>query len=94
MAEPLPEEGRKELFAALVAAQDGGLGVAASRKKVAAEYGLTPKQVEEIEREGLDAQWPPLGSERSSSGPRSVHRLPRPPQSVHDGEQVCAGPRA
>jgi hypothetical protein len=56
----LPDESRKQIFAALVAAQDGGLDVAASRKKVAADHGLTPKQVEKIEREGLDAQWPPL----------------------------------
>ena len=35
--ESLTEERRREIFAALVAAQDAGLGVAASRKKVAAE---------------------------------------------------------
>ncbi len=61
MPEPLPEDRRKEMFAALVAAQDGGLDVAASRKKVAAEFGVTAKQVEKVEKEGLDAQWPPLG---------------------------------
>ena len=47
--------------AALVAAQDGGLGVDASRRQVAAEHGLTTRQVEKIEREGLKAEWPPLG---------------------------------
>jgi hypothetical protein len=61
MAETLPEERRRAVFAALVAAQDGGLDVATSRGQVAAEHGLTRKQVERIEREGLDAQWPPLG---------------------------------
>jgi hypothetical protein len=61
MAESLSDERRREVFAALVAAQDSGLNVPASRKRVAAEHGLTPKQVEKIEREGLDAQWPPLG---------------------------------
>jgi hypothetical protein len=61
MAEVLTEERRREVFAALVAAQDGGLDVSASRKKVAADHGLTPKRVEKIEREGLDAEWPPLG---------------------------------
>ena len=60
MADPIPVERRREIFAALVAAQDSGLDVAASRKKVAAEYGLTVKAVEKIEKEGLDAQWPPL----------------------------------
>jgi hypothetical protein len=61
MAEVLTEERRREVFAALVAAQDGGLDVSASRRKVAAEHGLTSKRVEKIEREGLDAEWPPLG---------------------------------
>jgi hypothetical protein len=61
MAEVLTEDRRREVFAALVAAQDGGLDVTASRKKVAADHGLTPKRVERIEREGLDAEWPPLG---------------------------------
>lgn len=60
MAEPIPVERRREVFAALVGAQDSGLDVAASRRKVAAEFGLTPKTVEKIEKEGLDAQWPPL----------------------------------
>ena len=62
MTETLPEERRRDVFAALVAAQDGGLKVAASHKHVAAEYGITPAQVQVIEKEGLDAQWPPLDS--------------------------------
>ena len=56
----LTPERRREVFAALVAAQDSGLDVSASRKRVAEEHGLTAKQVEKIENEGLDAQWPPL----------------------------------
>ncbi len=56
----LTEERRREVFAALVAAQDTGLDVPSSRKQVARENGLTVKQVEKIEKEGLDAQWPPL----------------------------------
>jgi hypothetical protein len=56
MTEPLGDR-RRELFAALVAAQDSGMSVAASRQKVAAEFGLG---VETVEREGLSAQWPPL----------------------------------
>ena len=58
----LTEERCREVFAALVAAQDTGMNVAASRKRVATEHGLTAKQVEKIEKEGLDAQWPPLDS--------------------------------
>ena len=57
----LTKDRRQEIFAALVAAQDGGLGVTVSREKIAAEHGLTAKQVEKIETEGLKAEWPPLG---------------------------------
>jgi hypothetical protein len=60
MTATIPIARRREVFAALVAAQDTGLDVAASRKKVAAEYGLTVKQVERIEKEGMEADWPPL----------------------------------
>lgn len=60
MAEPIPAERRREVFAALVAAQDTGLDVTASRKHVAAQFGLTAKTVEKIEKEGLEAQWPPI----------------------------------
>lgn len=41
---------------------DGGLEVGASRKQVTREHGLTAKQVEKIEKEGLEAEWPPLGA--------------------------------
>lgn len=60
MAETITIERKQEVFAALVAAQDTGLDVAASRKKVAAQFGLTMKTMEKIEKEGLEAQWPPL----------------------------------
>ena len=60
MTETLPVDRRRELFAALVAAQDEGLNVASSRERVAAQFGATARQVESIEREGLKAQWPPL----------------------------------
>ena len=56
----LPEERRKEIFAALVGAQDRGVTVAQSRREVADRFGVTPDQVAEIEREGMDNEWPPL----------------------------------
>ena len=43
-----------------VPGEDTGLDVAASRKQVAAQFGLTAKTIEKIEKEGLEAQWPPL----------------------------------
>lgn len=60
LAESLPEERRKEIFAALVEAQDQELAVAASRKLVAERFGATEEQVRQIESEGVDHEWPPL----------------------------------
>jgi hypothetical protein len=56
----LPLELRREVFRALVAAQDGGLGPAESCKAVAAAFGVDEGQVRAISDEGVDKQWPPL----------------------------------
>lgn len=58
--EQLPEDRRKEIFLALVTAQDQELGVSPSRRLVADRFGVSEQQVRDIEREGLDRQWPPL----------------------------------
>jgi hypothetical protein len=58
--EPLPEPRRKEIFLALVDAQDQEMSPAESRKVVAERFGVSEGQVREIEREGLDNNWPPL----------------------------------
>jgi len=55
-AEPV----RKEIFQALVDAQDRAMSVAQSRKFIAEKFGVTEGQVRQIEQEGLDHQWPPL----------------------------------
>ena len=57
---PLPEPRRKEIFLALVEAQDRKMSPAASRKLVAWRFGVSEGQVREIEEEGLDKEWPPL----------------------------------
>jgi hypothetical protein len=57
----LTETQRRALFAALVAAQDEGLGVKPSRAAVAARFGVDAEAVAEVEDEGLDKEWPPLG---------------------------------
>ena len=57
---PLPEPRRKEIFLALVEAQDHGMSPAESRKVVAERFGVSQGQVRQIEREGLDNDWPPL----------------------------------
>jgi len=56
----LPEASRKEIFLALVEAQDRQAGVAESRRLVAGRFGLSEADVRRIEREGLDGLWPPL----------------------------------
>jgi len=58
--EPLPEDRRKEIFLALVDAQDHEIDVGQSRKLVIQRFGVSDSQVRQIEREGLDRQWPPL----------------------------------
>jgi hypothetical protein len=57
----LTEDRRRAVFLALVEAQDGGSQVAESRIVMADRFRLTAMQVQEIEREGLDSNWPPLG---------------------------------
>jgi hypothetical protein len=56
----LPEARRKEIFLALVEAQDQELSVVQSRKVIAERFGVTDDQIRKIEREGLEQQWPPL----------------------------------
>ena len=57
---PLTEPRRKDIFLALVDAQDREMSPAESRKAVAERYGVSEGQVRQIEREGLDNSWPPL----------------------------------
>lgn len=58
--DPIPDDRRREIFAALVAAQDEGVPVARSRADVAARFGVSREAVAAIEREGMDNEWPPL----------------------------------
>jgi hypothetical protein len=55
-----PEAARKAIFAALVALQDRQVPVAKSRQRVAEAFGVTYQLVAEVEREGLEKEWPPL----------------------------------
>ena len=59
-AKRLNVQQRKEIFHALVEAQDHELTVAESRKVIAEQFGVSENEVRQIEREGLDGQWPPL----------------------------------
>jgi hypothetical protein len=48
------------LFLALVQAQDGGMSASKSREAIAERFEVSQEQVQKIEREGIDAEWPPL----------------------------------
>ena len=56
----LTEARRKEIFLALVDAQDQEMNVSQSRQLIAEKFGVTEDQIRQIEREGLEGQWPPL----------------------------------
>ena len=58
--EATSESRRKEIFLALVEAQDQDIGVVKSRKVIADRFGLSEGQVKMIEEEGLRLEWPPL----------------------------------
>jgi hypothetical protein len=58
--EQLTEDRRKEIFLALVDAQDQKIAVPRSRKLVVERFDVSESQVRLIEREGLERQWPPL----------------------------------
>mgnify|MGYP005999878735 CR=1 FL=1 len=57
----LPEETvMREVFAALVAQQDGGDTPDASRAAMAQKFGLDADTVRRIEGLGISKTWPPL----------------------------------
>jgi hypothetical protein len=58
--ESLSEDRRKEIFLALVDAQDHEMSVAQSRQLMTQRFGVNESQVRQIEREGMAQQWPPL----------------------------------
>jgi uncharacterized membrane protein len=59
--EELSEERRKEIFRALVEAEDyQEMTRAQARHLVAHRFGIRESRVREIEREGMENFWPPL----------------------------------
>lgn len=53
-------ERRREIFLALVEAQDRRIPVPESRAEIARQFRLNRDQLEAIEQEGVDNGWPPL----------------------------------
>jgi len=58
--EPLSKSRRKEIFRALVDAQDHQIGVLQSRAIIAKRFGVDTRELKRIEQEGIDNNWPPL----------------------------------
>ncbi|OAI48371.1 hypothetical protein AYO44_07290 [Planctomycetaceae bacterium SCGC AG-212-F19] len=68
-AKRLTVQQRKEIFENLVATQDTGvLSVAQSRQAVTKRFGITETQLRQIEEEGLEHEWPPLGEVVQKAG--------------------------
>jgi hypothetical protein len=68
------EQVRREIFLALVDAQDHYLSVAQSRKAISDRYGITEIRLRNIEEEGLEQQWPPLRETTLPQKPRFGNR--------------------
>jgi hypothetical protein len=58
--EPISTEERKTIFLALVQSQDEGMSLVRSRKAIAERFEISDRQLREIEKEGIDGNWPPL----------------------------------
>jgi hypothetical protein len=58
--DPFSKSRRKEIFRALVDAQDREMSVLQSRAVIAKRFGLDIRQLKSIEQEGIDNEWPPL----------------------------------
>jgi len=58
-SEPLSEARRKAIFLALVQAQDQMIAVSQSRKLMVERFNVAESEVRQIEREGMENQWPP-----------------------------------
>jgi hypothetical protein len=57
----LTTQQKKEIFLALVTAQDTGLmTVGQSLQHIRQQYDITESQLKQIEEEGIDKDWPPL----------------------------------
>ena len=60
MLDPMREDQKKEAFRTLVQLQDEGRTTEQSRAWVAAQYCINVREMQEVEREGIRNQWPPL----------------------------------
>lgn len=59
-SQPISDEQRRQVFLALVEAQDQSMTVPESREHVAQKFNISVPDVRKIEQEGLANGWPPL----------------------------------
>ena len=74
-AEALSEDQRKEIFLALVDAQDHEMAVTQSRSLIAQRFDVSENQVRQIEREGLDVQVERVGGHAAAHEPSATKKL-------------------
>jgi endonuclease III-like uncharacterized protein len=68
-AKRLTVQQRKDIFLALVQAQDTGLmTVAESVAHIRQKFSITEGQIRQIEEEGLEKEWPPLCEANTLAG--------------------------
>ena len=60
VSDVLSEARKKEIFAALVNAQDQRMSVEKSRRLIADHFRVSVQEILLIEEEGMDHGWPPL----------------------------------
>jgi hypothetical protein len=62
-----PDEKRKEIFRALVELQDQGCATEPSRIRIADQFRISVSEVQDVEREGITNNWPPLADDNENS---------------------------
>jgi hypothetical protein len=68
-AKRLTIQQRREVFLALVQAQDSGLmSIADSKSNVVKHFGITDSQLDQIVEEGIEKEWPPLDEAAKAVG--------------------------
>jgi hypothetical protein len=60
MPQDLLEQQRREVFRTLVELQDQGYSPKESRNSIGEQFAIALRDIEEVEREGIAKQWPPL----------------------------------
>jgi hypothetical protein len=68
-AKRLTIQQRREVFLALVTAQDSGLmSIAESKSHVSKQFAITDSQLDQIVEEGIEKEWPPLDEAAKAVG--------------------------